>query len=329
VQYQNYKSNEEELAVLVADNKIAELSEIDGQVMADVIVELDQVDYPLELTALSDIEIRDYVTGPLEATSQDDTVPETPKVPKTKTGDLYILGEHRFLCGDVTKRRDVTKLMGGDKADLVFTDPPYGISYGGGAGNKKKRQGLIGDESADLYDPCCKEAFTHSTEEAALYLWHAGHKGRAGACANAAMAAGYEIRSQLMWHKLKAHYGGFMAQYMQKHEPCYYCFKKGQTVQWYGATNEVTVWEIEQPMRSEDHPTQKPVLLAERAITNSSTKSQIVLDLFLGSGTTMIAAEKLNRKCYGLEIEPLYCDVAVKRWENFTGKKAKRVRKGK
>ncbi|KKL96600.1 hypothetical protein LCGC14_1842900, partial [marine sediment metagenome] len=210
--------------MLVADNKVQELSEINGQVMADILVELDEKDYPIELTALSEVEIRDYVDGPLGTpSSEDDVVPPVPKKAKTKTGDLYILGEHRLLCGDATKAEDVEKVMDGHKADMVFTDPPSGIGYDGGASNKIKRTKLIGDETAALFVPCCEIAFAYSVTDAPMYLWHAGTKGNAAAAA--AAAAGYEVRCEIIWHKLKAHYGAFTAQYMQKHEPCYYCFK--------------------------------------------------------------------------------------------------------
>jgi site-specific DNA-methyltransferase (adenine-specific) len=210
--------------------------------------------------------------------------------------------------------------MGGVKADMVFTDPPYGVDYDGGRNNKIKREGLVGDKTTDLYDACCSQSFHYSTKAATLYLWHAGVKGIAAAAA--AAAAGYTIRCELIWHKLKAHYGAFTSQYMQKHEPCYYCYKRNQTAQWFGPTTEVTVWEVEQPSINEFHPTQKPTALAERAISNSSVTKQAVLDLFLGSGTTLIACEKLNRRCYGMEIDPKYCDVIIKRWEDYTGGKA-------
>ena len=325
VDFQDFKSKAEERAVLVADNIIGEFSEMDVDKMSDIIATLEKAGYDLELTALTTEQIEGFLRGESGSDPADDIVPDPPKKAKTRTGDLYILGNHRLLCGDSTKKEDVERLMGGEKADMVFTDPPYGVNYDGGRNNEKKRVDIQGDADTDLYGPCCKQAFAYSSKGSALYLWHAGTK--AIAASTAVSAVGYEIRSVIIWHKLKAHYGAFAAQYMQKHELCYYCYKKNQTASWYGPTNEVTVWEIEQPHVNEFHPTQKPTALATRAIQNSSRQEQIVLDGFLGSGSTIIAAEKLNRRCYGMEIDQIYCDVIVKRWQDFTGKKAKLSKK--
>jgi len=318
-----------------ADEKLLNLSlnnpAIQGQFIEDISGYIDAIRAEMgddkDYLALRIDQLRGEIEETKEGLTDDDQIPEPPKKAKTKRGDLYILGNHRLLCGDATKAEDYKRLMGKEKADMVFTDPPYGVDYDGGRNNKKKRDCIQGDTNTDLYGPCCKQAFEYSSKGSALYLWHAGIKGIAAAAAAAAAAAGYEIRCELIWHKLKAHYGAFAAQYMQKHEPCYYCYKKNQTASWYGPTNEVTVWEIEQPHVNEFHPTQKPTALATRAIQNSSRQEQIVLDGFLGSGSTIIAAEKLNRRCYGMEIDQIYCDVIVKRWQDFTGKKAKLSKK--
>ena len=251
----------------------------------------------------------------------DDDVPETKPTTNIKTGDMFRLGKHRLLCGDSTKREDVEKLMNGEKADMVFTDPPYGVSYDGGV--MTKREKLIGDETTGLYEPCCLMAMEHTVKDAPLYLWHAGVKGIAAAAA--AAAAGYEIRCEIVWNKNHAQFGALSAQYKQKHEPCYYCFKKGHSARWNGPTNEVTVWDIDRSVKNEHHPTQKPVELALRAIKNHEADS--VLDLFLGSGSTLIACEKTNRICYGMEIDPKYVDVIIARWEKFTGNKAVKLSK--
>lgn len=249
--------------------------------------------------------------------TDEDDVPETPEEPITKAGDLWILGDHRLLCGNSTKREDVERLMDGKKADMVFTDPPYGVNYDGGS---KLRNKLAGDDTTDLYEPCCKMARDFSTNEAALYLWHAGVKGIAAAVA--AAAADWVVRCEIVWNKNKAQFGALSAQYKQKHEPCYYCYKKGKTVNWCGPKNEVTVWDVVRASVNEYHPTQKPVELAKRAIQNH--KADSVLDLFGGSGSTLIACEQLNRKCYMMELDAGYCDVIVKRWEDFAGRKATR-----
>lgn len=253
---------------------------------------------------------------------EDDDIPEdAPAI--TKPGDIYQLGRHKIMSGDSTKREDVEKLMDGKKADMVFTDPPYGVSYDGGHATDKRREKLKGDESVALYEPTSKMAFEFSKENVAFYLFHAGVKGFQAAAA--AAGAGWEIRSELIWNKNVAQFGAIGAQYKQKHEPFYYCFKQGKSPKWCGQKNEVTVWGCDRKSKNEFHPTQKPVELGERAIGNSSERDDIVLDLFLGSGSTLIACEKTNRICYGMELDPKYCDVIVKRWEDYTGKKAEKT----
>ena len=251
--------------------------------------------------------------------TDEDEVPPVPAEPTSKLGDLWILGEHRLLSGDSTVLADVQRLMAGKKADCVFTDPPYGVDYDGGT---TKRAKLAGDATTALYLPCCLMAARFSTKKAAFYLWHAGVKGIAAAAAAAAAAAGYEIRCELVWNKNQAQYGALSAQYKQKHEPCYYCFRQGQSPHWFGPKNEVTVWDIDRAPRNNFHPTQKPVALAERALRNSAPAGGIVLDLFGGSGSTLIACEKMGRWCFMMEISPAYVDVIVERWQNATGKKA-------
>jgi DNA modification methylase len=226
-------------------------------------------------------------------------------------GQLWKLGEHRLICGDCTDKAVVDRVMGGEKASLIVTDPPYGVDYEGGANNKNKREKLDGDNDTALYSKFLSVAPTNG--KCALYLWHADR--RANEVYQAAIGAGYEIRTQIIWHKLKAHYGAWMAQYKQKHEPCIYCVKG--TPDFTGDTNEVTVWEYDQPSVNEFHPTQKPVELMERAIGNHPYK--MVYEPFAGSGTTLIACERLKRKCRAVEIDPGYCAVAIQRWVDMTG----------
>ena len=245
----------------------------------------------------------------------EDEVPDPPADPITKPGDLWILGEHRLLCGDSTKAEDVARLMDGAKAGMMVTDPPYGVNYDGGQANDKKREKLSGDDTTEVFNAGLSAALA-AVPSGAWYIWHADRY--AEPVYAAIRNCGFGVRALIVWNKLKAHYGAPSAHYCQKHEPCLYAVK--DSAGFCGPSNEVTVWDIEQPHRNEHHPTQKPVICMARAIRNHEADS--VYDPFLGSGTTLIAADQLGRRCYGMEISPQYCDVIVKRWETLTGKKA-------
>jgi len=250
----------------------------------------------------------DEQQGRADADPQIDRAAELNEKWQVKTGDLWRIGEHRLLCGDSTKREDVERVMMGEKAQMIFTDPPYGVDYDGGTTVREK---LAGDSTTDLYMPCCQMSADYSDDRAALYLWHAGIKGIAAAAA--AAAAGYEIRCEIVWNKNQAQYGALSAQYKQKHEPCYYCYKHGKTARWFGPTTEITVWDIDRSSVNEFHPTQKPIQLAERAIKNNSEVDNIVSDWFAGSGSTIVACQNLQRKCRAIEISPNYCAVILER----------------
>jgi DNA modification methylase len=250
----------------------------------------------------------------LEAEEDDfDTTP--PEEPITVLGDLYEIGEHRLLCGDSTDSDQVAKLMNGEKADMVFTDPPYGVSYTGGH-NEKKRKGiendtLQGGDLTNLFRDSLLNADLFSKDYSAFYIWYAN--GKAVETFSSFAELNLEVRAVICWYKVKSGLGAFMSQYIPNYEPCIYAFKKGKTCQWFGATDEKTVWELKKESRNDYHPTQKPVELPERAINNSSKLSDIIYDCFLGSGSTMVASHQLKRKCYGMELDPKYCDVIVKR----------------
>ena len=308
-------------AYILADNKLALNAGWDLSLLAGEIQDLQGLDFDLNLLGFGDQELAEllaYSPG-TEGLTDPDECPEVPINPVTKPGDLWILGKHRLLCGDATKPEDVGRLMAGEKADMVFTDPPYGVDYDGGTTVRRK---LTGDKDTSLYHPACQQSAQFSKGGAALYLWHAGVKGIAAAAAAAAAAAGYEIRCELVWNKNHAQFGSLSAQYKQKHEPCYYCYKKGNAPQWFGPTNEVTVWDCDRATRNDFHPTQKPVALCERALGNSSKFDDVILDLFGGSGSTLIACAKRTRHCRMMEIDTAYCDVFVTRWQNFTGQQA-------
>jgi len=251
-----------------------------------------------------------------------DDCPEAPEEAKSKKGDLWILGEHRVLCGDSTSADAVSKLMNGEKADMVFTDPPYGVNYEGGhfhSGDvkiKRKREKLTSDDTTAIYAAFLPIAMMHV--DGPCYMWFAASKARD--IYNALFDNQCEIHALIIWHKTNATYAAMNAQYKQRHEPCIYFKPKGSNLRWCGATTEATVWNQDRDGINDFHPTQKPVALASKAIFNHTAVS--VLDLFLGSGSTLIACEQLKRKCYGMELDTKYCDVIINRWQKFSGKEA-------
>jgi len=203
--------------------------------------------------------------------------------------------------------------MNGQKADMVFTDPPYGVDYQGGALTKRTK--LDNDQkNTNIYQEVIPNLYLFTIDKAPMYIWHAA--GYAD-MASHLWDNDIQIRSQIIWNKNMAQFGALSAQYKQKHEPCFYCYKKGQSPYWYGPTNEVTVWDVKRESKNEYHPTQKPIELPERAIKNSSKENNIVLDVFGGSGSTMVAAQQLNRKARIMELDPKYCQVIVDRMKKL------------
>jgi DNA modification methylase len=294
-------------------------------------LELQDLKDDIDLSLLGfDPDELDALLNPIEETeglTDEDAVPDVPDEPKTKLGDIYILGNHRLMCGDSTSIDAVEALMDGQKADMVFTDPPYGVSYTGGH-NQKKREGIIadtlqGNDLTDLFADALLCATMVTKDHSAFYIWYAN--GKAVETFASFSKLPLKVRAVLCWYKVKSGLGAFMSQYIPNYEPCIYAYKDGCSPQWFGASDEKTVWELKKEAKNEYHPTQKPIELPERAIKNSSKSGDLVLDLFGGSGSTLIACEKIGRLARVMELDPKYCDVIVKRWEDFTGKKAELV----
>ena len=301
-------------AYAIADNRTAELANWDDFGLANALVDLEAVGWDMETLGF------EPQAGEVEPVEETEPTPEPPADPVSKSGDVWLLGKHRLVCGDSTTPDAFELVMDGKLADLIVTDPPYGVSYTGGQ-NDVKREMLLNDDG-DVFAESIPLGYVHSKPDAALYAWFADRMGHLAF--DAIRSSNYQVRAMVVWHKLKAHYGAYMAQYMPKFEPVLYCHKKGESPKWRGPSNEVTVWEYDQPARNEYHPTQKPVEVIARAIQNSSDPGDIVLDYFAGSGTTLIAAEQTGRVAYLIELDPRYCDVIVQRWENLTGQKATR-----
>lgn len=234
-------------------------------------------------------------------------------------GDLIEIGEHRLLCGDSTDSDQVAKLMNGEKADMVFTDPPYGVSYEGGH-NQKKRDGIIADtlsgsDLSNLFQDSINTACIFTHDHAPFYIWYASGKSveTFAGLSNTPIS----VRAIIAWYKVNSGLGAFMAQYIPNYEPCIYGHKEGKSIKWYGATDEKTIWELKNDNKNKLHPTQKPIELPERALKNSSQVGDIVYDAFTGSGSTMVAAHQLKRKCYGMELDPKYCQVIIDRMKKL------------
>jgi site-specific DNA-methyltransferase (adenine-specific) len=244
----------------------------------------------------------------LEA-EEDDFNEAPPENPITVLGDLYEIGEHRLLCGDSTDSDQVAKLMDGELADMCHTDPPYNIDYEGGS---KKREKIANDKLDDfpkfLYDVYTTIS-TALKKGGAIYVWHASSETHN--FIQQFLNAGFLFKSYIVWNKNNSTFG--RSDYHWKHEPCIYGWLDGASHKWCGDRKQTTVWDIERPSRSDEHPTMKPIPLCSKPLENSSDIGDIVLDVFLGSGSTMVASHQLKRKCYGMELDPKYCDVIVRR----------------
>lgn len=266
-----------------------------------------------------------------EDVEEDDYEVVVPENANTKLGQVYRLGNHKLMCGDSTKLEDVQKLLAGEQVDLLLTDPPYNVALGmgGSVDEARKRHrrtdGLVimNDKMEDsefltFLTNCFTVGREALKEGASFYIWHADNEGL-----NFRMAlrdAGLKLRQTLIWNKNSITLG--RQDYQWKHEPCLYGWKDGAGHKWFSDRCQATVLDFKRPTRSEEHPTMKPVELFAYQIGNSTKENETVLDLFGGSGTTMIACEQLNRKSYTMELDPKYCDVIINRWETLTGKKA-------
>jgi DNA modification methylase len=311
-------------AYRVADNQTATLSQWDDDRLLLELISLQDADFDLSLTGFSDDELQALLAPAGNAGLGDpDEVPEPPAEPVAKPGDLWLLGRHRLLCGDATKREDVERLLDGSPADLLLTDPPYGVSYVG-----KTADALT--IANDAMDPEQYRAFlgdaltaaaTHLRPGGSFYIWHADTAGRPTRWASS--DAGLTVRQCLVWTKNTMVLG--RQDYQWKHEPCLYGWSDGAAHTWLSDRCQTTVLEFDKPSRSADHPTMKPVELFAYLLRNSCPKGGRVLDLFGGSGTTMIAAEQEGRSASLLELDPRYVDVIVKRFEMFTGQTAERL----
>lgn len=306
----SHMTENQKRAYIIADNKLALNAGWDNDMLFTEFTDLKDAGYDLGLTGFSDDEIRALTPEVInEGLVDEDQTPEPPAEPKTKPGDIYQLGKHRLMCGDSTSVDAVDALMDGQKADMVFTDPPYGVDYKG-----------INNDGRDGLEELLRGAFGNflasSKEGASCYVFHSDK------CADIfhkVFREFFHFSSMIIWAKNSLTLS--RTDYQSQHEPCLYGWMKNGSHAFYGDRKQVSVWRFDKE-RVQGHTTPKPVALIERAIQNSSKSGDLISDLFGGSGSTLIAAEKTGRVARLMELDPKYCDVIVQRWEEFTGKKA-------
>ena len=309
--------------IVLADNRLADLGGYDDETLSALLSDVSSLDG----LGWSQDDV-DELAAALEP-ERDDSEVEDVEVPddapqRVKRGEIWVLGEHRLMCGDSTKPEDMRKLLGGGEADLWLTDPPYNVAI---VGKTKKHLTIENDSWAndDEFVEFLRKAFVTALDVlkpgCAFYVWFA--QTQAENFLAAADKAGMTIRQTLIWAKSTFSLG--RQDYQWKHEPCLYGWKDGASHRWFSDRKQTTVLDFEKPARNAEHPTMKPVPLMAYEIRNSSRVGDTVLDSFGGSGSTLMACEQTGRKCVTMELDPHYCDVILKRWEDYTGQKAERI----
>lgn len=307
-------------AYILADNKIAENAGWDDDLLRVEFQELKDAGFDLGLTGFSDLDLATILSPAVVGNTDPDEVPEVAE-PVSELGDLWLLGNHRIICGDSTNAETVSKILNGVKPHLMVTDPPYGVEYDPTrtSNNSKKAGKVLNDDRADW-----REAWLLFPGDVA-YVWHAPGPLQVSVH-DSLVASGLDPRQQIIWIKERFVLG--RSHYHYQHEPCWYAVRRSG--HWHGGRNQTSVWMIKSREDSgHGHGTQKPVECMKRPIENNSSPGQAVYEPFSGSGTTIIACEMTGRCCFAIELNPVYVDVAVKRWQDFTGKTATRESDGK
>ena len=330
VVYLDHLSDAARRAYTHVHNQLTLVSDLDMDIIESEIAELPEFDWDaLGFDGLLDGDI------PSSEDIEEDEIPE--KAPaRTQRGQVWKLGQHRLMCGDSTSAEDMEKLCASVQASLMITDPPYNVALGQEKGHKlrpseakqlhRRTDGLVIDNDyfasdedfVDFLASSIANALAHTAPGGVFYVWHASSQSLN--FWHGMEKAGAEVRQTLIWAKNTFALG--RQDYQWRHEPCFYGWKAGAGHEWYSDRKQSTVLEYDKPTRSEDHPTMKPVALIAYLMENSSRPGDTVLDPFGGSGTTLIAAEQLNRRCLMMELDEHYCDVIIQRWENLTGETA-------
>ena len=320
----DHLSETQKRALIIADNKLALNAGWDNEMLGLELQDLADENFDMGLVGFTEDELAALVAVKTEGLTDPDETPEPPADPISVLGDVWVLGKHRIVCGDSTDADAVAKCLNGITPHLMVTDPPYGVEYDADWRNKAKRPDgsaygasalgkVENDERADW-----GEAWALFPGDVA-YVWHAGNM--AHTVAESLVANGLNIRAQIIWNKSNMVIS--RGDYHPKHEPCWYAVRKGKVGHYVGGRKQTTVWDIDKPRKSETgHSTQKPVECMKRPIENNSSAGQAVYEPFSGSGTTIIAGEMTGRSIHAIELSPAYVDVAVIRWQEFTGEKA-------
>lgn len=306
-------------AYVIADNKLALNAGWDDDMLAAELSDLKDLAFDLNLIGFDAPEL-DRLLGGTTSTDGEDNVPDAPAQPVSKAGDLWLLGSHRLLCGDATASADVQRVLGTVRPHLMVTDPPYGVEYDPswrnevGAAQTRRTGKVMNDDRADW-----REAWANFPGDVA-YVWHGAL--HSTTVAESLTACGFDIRSQIIWSKERLVLS--RGHYHWQHEPCWYAVRKGGSGEWAGDRKQTTLWPISSKAQDADtvHGTQKPVECMRRPMLNNSSFGQAIYEPFMGSGTTLIAAQTSGRTCLGLELDPRYVDVAVIRWQQVTGEAA-------
>lgn len=311
-------SETQKRAYILADNRLAEMAGWDEEILKIELGDLVEEGFDIELAGFDMADLN--IEGDDEEVREDDFDGALPEEPTAKKGDIYQLGRHRLMCGDSTVLSDVERLVNGMQMDLLITDPPYNVDYVGKTKDALKIQNDKMDN--DSFRQFLRDAFSTADSVmkpgAVFYIWHADSEGYnfRGACGD----VGWKVRQCIIWNKNSMVMG--RQDYQWKHEPCLYGWKDGAGHLWASDRKQTTILDFDKPQRSELHPTMKPIALFDYQIKNNTKGGDAVLDLFNGSGTTIMACEQNGRNAYCMELDPRYVDAAVKRWEDFTGQKA-------
>jgi len=303
-------------------NRSVAWADWDEELLSLELLDLDGLDFDLSLTGFEEKELTKLLNAQDAAPglTDEDAVPELPETPVSVLGDLWILGDHRLLVGDATHAGAVAKLMSGASADLVFTDPPYNVSYEGYTEDRLTIKGdhMCSSDFKEFLEATFQSYRSVVKPGASMYVCHSSSWQRE--FQNALESAGFEVRCQIIWAKNTFAWG--FGRYKFQHEPIFYCHIAGEKDPWYGDKAQSTLWSEKKPAANRIHPTAKPVELIERALLNSSKAGDIVCDFFGGSGSTLIACKRRGRHARLMELDPKYADCIIRRWQEYTGREA-------